>query len=115
MSISEQEGLKFGTVSGIGACFEAEINFYDVNTQKYYPKLLDGQLELISLLGNISKMNDKPFVHLHASLSDRNYNTYSGHLTRAIVSATVEITINMTDLEIERKRDEITGSNHLQL
>lgn len=65
---------------------------------------MNGQFELISLLGNISKMNNKLFVHLHASISYRNYDTYSGHLTKAIVSATVGITINMTNLEIERKK-----------
>src|SRR5699024_6997987 len=47
----EQNG-KFGTVSGIGACDNVELNFYNLETKTYEKKEIKEPLELISLLGN---------------------------------------------------------------
>ena len=64
--IAQQYNGKFGSVSGIGACDAVTLNFYNLNTQEYEAKDIKEPLELISLLGNISHIDDKPFAHLHA-------------------------------------------------
>lgn len=51
--IAREQNGKFGTVSGIGACSSAELNFYNLETQTYEKKLIDEPLELIGLMGNI--------------------------------------------------------------
>ena len=58
-------------------------------------------LELTSLLGNISHIDDKPFAHLHGTFGTRDFQTLSGHLTK-VVSATAEIVIQMTNLDVNR-------------
>lgn len=113
-AIARQQG-KFGTVSGIGACQGVELNFYNLETQTYEKREVKEPLELISLLGNISRVDDKPFAHLHATFGTNQYQTLSGHLTKAIVSATAEIVITMTDLDINRKHDSKIGLNLLDL
>lgn len=110
----EQNG-KFGTVSGIGACDDVELNFYNLETKTYEKKEFKEPLELISLLGNISHIDEKPFAHLHATFGTNQYETLSGHLTKAIVSATAEIIITMTNLDINRKHDADIGLNLLDL
>ncbi|MHD0449245.1 PPC domain-containing DNA-binding protein [Staphylococcus cohnii] len=110
----EQNG-KFGTVSGIGACDDVELNFYNLDTKTYEKKVIKEPLELISLLGNISHIDEKPFAHLHATFGTNQYETLSGHLTKAVVSATAEIVITMTNLDINRKHNADIGLNLLDL
>ncbi|MCD8843718.1 PPC domain-containing DNA-binding protein [Staphylococcus gallinarum] len=113
--IARDKNGKFGTVSGIGACSEVELNFYNLETKTYEKKLIQEPLELTSLLGNISHIDDQPFAHLHATFGTNKYETYSGHLSKATVSATAEIVITMTDLDINRKFNDKIGLNLLNL
>jgi predicted DNA-binding protein with PD1-like motif len=114
-AIAQQQNGKFGTVSGIGACQGVELNFYNLETQTYEKRAVKEPLELISLLGNISHVDDKPFAHLHATFGTNQYQTLSGHLTKAIVSATAEIVITMTEVNINRKHNSKIGLNLLDL
>lgn len=113
--IARDKNGKFGTVSGIGACSEVELNFYNLETKTYEKKLIQEPLELTSLLGNISHIDDQPFAHLHATFGTNKYETYSGHLSKATVSATAEIVISMTNLDINRKFNDEIGLNLLNL
>ncbi|MCD8787414.1 PPC domain-containing DNA-binding protein [Staphylococcus gallinarum] len=113
--IARDKNGKFGTVSGIGACSEVELNFYNLETKTYEKKLIQEPLELTSLLGNISHIDDQPFAHLHATFGTNKYETYSGHLSKATVSATAEIVITMTNLDINRKFNDKIGLNLLNL
>ncbi|MBU7218625.1 PPC domain-containing DNA-binding protein [Staphylococcus gallinarum] len=113
--IARDKNGKFGTVSGIGACSEVELNFYNLETKTYEKKLIQEHLELTSLLGNISHIDDQPFAHLHATFGTNKYETYSGHLSKATVSATAEIVITMTNLDINRKFNDEIGLNLLNL
>lgn len=114
-AIAQKQNGKFGTVSGIGACQGVELNFYNLETQTYEKRAVKEPLELISLLGNISHVDDKPFAHLHATFGTNQYQTLSGHLTKAIVSATAEIVITMTEVDINRKHNSKIGLNLLDL
>ncbi|TGQ05175.1 DUF296 domain-containing protein, partial [Mesorhizobium sp. M00.F.Ca.ET.217.01.1.1] len=58
---------------------------------------------------------EKPFAHLHATFGTNQYETLSAHLTKAIVSATAEIVITMTNLDINRKHNGDIGLNLLDL
>ena len=113
--IARDKNGKFGSVSGIGACSEVELNFYNLETKTYEKKLIQEPLELTSLLGNISHIDDQPFAHLHATFGTNKYETYSGHLSKATVSATAEIVITMTNLDINRKFNDEIGLNLLNL
>lgn len=113
--IAREQNSKFGTVSGIGACDDVELNFYNLETKTYEKKEIKEPLELISLLGNISHIDEKPFAHLHATFGTNQYETLSGHLTKAVVSATAEIVITMTNLDINRKHNADIGLNLLDL
>ena len=113
--VAREQNGKFGTVSGIGACEGVELNFYNLDTKTYEKQTFNEPLELISLLGNISHIDDTPFAHLHATFGTNQYQTLSGHLTKAIVSATAEIVITMTDVDINRKHNSKIGLNLLDL
>lgn len=111
---AKEHEMKFGTVSGIGACDNVTLNFYNLETQKYEAREVNEALELTSLLGNISHIGEQPFAHLHGTFGTRDFQTLSGHLTKAKVSATAEIVITMTNMDINRTHDSETGLNLLR-
>ncbi|MCS7165266.1 MAG: DNA-binding protein [Candidatus Calescibacterium sp.] len=102
--VSSQLRLESGFFQGIGAVKKALISFYDYQTKSYLDKEINQEMEVLSLLGNISYhyADDKPFVHAHIVLSDRNFNLIGGHLKEAIVGVTLEIVIFNVSDRIER-------------
>lgn len=107
--LSEQYGNKFATISGIGACDLVSLNFYDVKTKKYYEKVLEEDVEMISLMGNLTLKDSKPFAHIHGTFGDDKYQTWSGHVSKAIVSVTAEIVVTFTDMQVSRELNEDVG------
>ena len=68
-------------------------------------------MEFASASGSLGLVEGKPFVHLHAVVSDPRGNTHGGHLFRAVTGATLEFLLLVADGPIERTRDEETGLN----
>lgn len=106
--------IKLGTISGLGATNDAEIGLYDVKIKKYYEKEMKGNLEIAPLYGNITTMKGEIYLHLHANLGDESQRSFSGHLTKAVVSATFEGIIEVIDGEVDREKDLETGLNLLK-
>lgn len=105
------KGIRLGTVSGIGATNRATIGLFKTGTKEYLRKELVGDHEITNLAGNISRMNDEVYLHLHVNLSDSNYHTFGGHLNAAVVSATCEVAIHVLDGEVGREFSEEIGLN----
>ena len=100
-----------GIVSAIGAVSSAELALYRLDDKKYFSKKFEEPLEICSLNGNIALLDNKPFLHIHAVLSNTRMTAFGGHLKSAIVSATCEVTISEFDSKIGRKYDENIGLN----
>lgn len=108
-ALAEKYDNRFATISGIGACNFVELNFYDVHNKSYDMKVLDEDVELISLMGNLTLKDGKPFAHIHGTFGDDQYRTWSGHVSKAIVSVTAEITVTFTDFNVTREMNEDVG------
>lgn len=100
-------GIFGGSVSGIGGVREVELGFW--RSPDYQRKALAGNWELLSLLGNISSYEGRPFAHLHVSLADENLNVLGGHFFEARVTATAEIFLSRT-APIVREWDAAVGA-----
>ena len=107
--LAAQYNNRFATISGIGACNFVELNFYDVHAKKYEQKVLDEDVELISLMGNLTLKEGKPFAHIHGTFGDDAYHTWSGHVSKAVVSVTAEITVVFSDMQVSREMNEDVG------
>ncbi len=104
-------GILLGKVSGIGACDMVTIGNFDIKTKEYHKETLEGSFEITSLVGNISEMNNEPYLHLHITLGDREMRVRGGHLNIGRISATAEIVIDVYDGQINRFKDEKSGLN----
>lgn len=104
-------GIKLGSITGIGASNQVTLGLFDTSSKKYIPHEYKGDFEIASLTGNISTMNGETYLHVHACIADENNRTYGGHLSRAVISATGEIFINAAEGEVDRELDSDTGIN----
>ncbi len=76
-------------VAGIGMLENIEIGRYD--GKEYVTEMIQPSSEILSLQGNVSMKEGKPFVHLHMSLADEDMSARGGHLFNGTVSMTIEL------------------------
>lgn len=105
-ALLESLGAGCGTIQAIGALGEATVGGYDPDKGAYTTTDLEGDYEILSLLGNISILDGERFPHLHVVLNDLSFQVTGGHLFRGVVSATAEIYIQVLPGQVERRRPE---------
>ena len=103
--------IKLGRISAIGAVNKATIGIFDPLKKEYNSVEFKGIYEILSIMGNITSNRNQPYLHMHITISDSNYNAFGGHLNKAIVSATCEVIIEEFEGKLDRYYDEKTGLN----
>ena len=109
--LCEKEHILLGRVEAIGAADHAVIGVYDLEKKEYYPEKLDEFMEIVSLNGNITAMDDQPYIHLHAALADQQHGIHGGHVLEMRVGATCEMFVSVLDGKVNRQKDEKLGIN----
>ena len=109
--VCEDERIRLGRVEAIGATDHAVIGVYDLEKKEYYPEQIDEFMEIASLNGNITAMDGKPYIHLHATLADQRHVIHGGHVLEMRVGATCEMFVTVPDGEVGRQKDEGLGIN----
>lgn len=115
LSVCRDHDVSLASIVGIGATNRATIGLFDVKAKRYHSQKLIGNYEIVSLCGNVCRMNDELYLHLHIAVCDDHQHCFGGHLNAAIVSATCECVIDCIDGAIERFFDEKTGLNLLKI
>ena len=103
LNVAEKEGLNSGWINGLGAISNIEIGYWDIEEKIYVKKLFDEDYELLSLIGNVSLVDNKSFIHTHISFSDTKFKVYGGHLFDAKVIAAAEFCIFTSEYHLHRK------------
>ena len=105
----------FGTINGIGATDNAVIGIYDSANRVYKSTMIEGDHEITNITGNISRMENDVYLHIHATLSDAENFTIGWHLTSAVIAGACELFVTAIDAEITRVFNEKTGVYSLKL
>lgn len=108
-SFCESEKINTAFFNAIGAALSAEIAYYDLPNKKYLTKELNSPHEIVSLNGNVTIVDEKPFVHAHGVFSNENLECKGGHLKEGVVGATCEIFLTKQDIELKREFDPEIG------
>ena len=109
--LCEDKRIWLGRVEAIGAANHAVLGVYDLQKKEYYPEETNEFMEIISLNGNITAMDGKPYIHLHAALSDQQHTVHGGHVLEMRIGATCEMFVTGPDGEVKRQKDEALGIN----
>ncbi len=103
LEIAKKENLNSGWINGLGAISNIEIGYWDIEEKIYVKKQFDADYELLSLIGNISLVDNQSFIHTHISFSDTEFKVYGGHLFDAKVIAAAEFCIFTSEYNLHRK------------
>lgn len=109
----ERRAIKSGALWGLGAVRDSEIGYYDLKTKEYLFETHAEDKEVVSLIGNIAMVEEKPFVHAHISLGDENMHLIGGHLKECVVAVTLEIHLITFNEHFHRRYNENIGLNLL--
>lgn len=111
LKTAEKESILLAEISGLGAVKEFVTGVFDPVKKEYQSNQFAGKYEIVSLTGTLTRMEDKPYLHIHMSAGDETGVVRGGHLNRAVVSATAEIVIRIIPGRAGRKMDEKIGLN----
>lgn len=114
-SFAARRKIDGGFLQGIGAVENAEIGYFDLARKKYRRRAITPVAEVVSLSGNISLLDGKPFIHAHIILAGPDQKVSGGHLFSATVAITLEIYVRVIRGRLVRKHDPKTGFNFWQL
>lgn len=111
---AEAKGVQGGAISGIGAVGEAELGFFWRTTRTYERRTFTGEHEILSLLGNFSMRDGKPFPHCHLILAGADMVAHGGHLFRGEVTVTCEVHVVVSESAILRVQRPELGFHALE-
>jgi hypothetical protein len=111
----KETNISGGIITGIGAVEKVTLGYFDRNKKQYLRDEFNDIYEVVSFNGNISYVNDEPFVHAHITLGDNKFQSYVGHFFEGTVAVTMEIFIRIFEGEIRREKDEDLQLNLLKL
>ena len=90
----DAEQIFSAELAGIGGFRRATLGYYDVDEKRHERIEIDEQVELISMLGNVTAYNDAPRMHAHCAVGHRDGRTTSGPLLAATVRPTLELMVH---------------------
>lgn len=106
LELCEKEDLRVAQIQGIGGCMRAVVGIFDPDKKEYVKHEVEAMLELISLDGNLTEYEGKPYIHAHASFAynpEDGAKVLSGHLLEAVIGLTGEIIITPAIGHLGRK------------
>jgi len=105
----EKRKVRSAFFQGIGTCRRAELGFFLMDKGRYKFRKVPGDQEITSLMGNVSLLGGKPFVHAHIVISGPDFLARGGHLKEAEVLATCEIVLTPLSRSLTRTYSRSTG------
>ena len=104
---AEENNIQAAEINFIGAVQSAKVLYFNQEKKKYDEHIMDQPFEVLSGIGNISLLDDKPFVHVHIVLADSTGKAYGGHLDKGTKVWLIEAFIHEVDSKnLVRKFDE---------
>lgn len=123
----EESGIASAFFQGIGAVERVEIGYYDLAKKEYYFRSDDAVFEVAAMQGNVALIEEpktgetgsakKPFIHAHAVLSrcDETLACIGAHIKSAHVAVTLEISMTVGEIPMERKLNDDIGLKLINL
>ncbi len=112
---ASKQKLRGAFFFGLGVARNLTLGYFDADKKLYIKKRFAGEYEFTSLVGNISHFGKQIVVHAHATITDRRFRAFGGHIFEAYIPATCEIVVLALGSKLTRQKDLATGLNLLRL
>jgi len=108
-SFAVNQRLAASHFTAIGAFSRAVVAYFDWSAKQYRHISIDEQVEVLSLMGDVTIDDGKPKVHAHVVLGKADATAHGGHLIEASVRPTLEIVVTETPRPLHRRFDPTSG------
>jgi len=108
-AFAKERGLAGSHFTGIGACSDVVLGYFDWKRKRYERIPLDEQVEVLSFAGDISVVDGEPKVHAHVVIGKADGSAHGGHLLEAHVRPTLEVVLVESPLHLRRTHDAESG------
>lgn len=108
-AFAEQQHLSASHFTAIGAFKDVIMGYFDWEKKDYVKIPVHEQVEVLSLVGDITLSEGKPNIHAHVVLGKRDGSTCGGHLIEAEVRPTLEVILTESPAHLERRFDKEAG------
>lgn len=113
--IANRLRVESGVFTVIGALKRAALYYYLQEEKRYHRIEFDAPLEIASGMGNIATKEGETVVHCHVVLADKDGKCYGGHLAEGSIVFAGELYLRAFSQKLERKYDNTTGLNLLEI
>jgi len=105
-----EQNLSAASFKAVGALSSVRLGWYNLGSKTYDPAvILDEQVELLSLIGDVALRDGKPVVHSHMVIGRQDGTAHGGHLLEAYIRPTCEVVLTESPTQLHRFLDPESG------
>ena len=108
-AFAEEQHLAASHFTAIGAFKDVTLGYFDWEKKDYLKIPVHEQVEVLSLVGDVTINDGKSNIHAHVVLGKRDGSTCGGHLIEAEVRPTLEVILTESPAHLERRFDKEAG------
>ena len=109
LGFARDNNLAASRLTAIGAFSRVTLGYFDWKQKAYEKILLDEQVEVLSLIGDIALKGTDRQIHAHVVVGKRDGSAHGGHLLDADVRPTLEVILVESPSYLVRTIDEQSG------
>jgi predicted DNA-binding protein with PD1-like motif len=109
LAFAREHRVTAAAFTGLGAFRDVTLGFFDIERKDYERILIDEQVEVVTLVGNVATKDGEARLHPHVVVSKRSGQAFGGHLIEAHVRPTLEVVVDEAPAELRRETDPETG------
>jgi hypothetical protein len=110
VAVAEAHRMPMAELRAIGALRRARLAYYDQTDHTYGEFAVDRPVELVGLLGTVTRRDGAPAVHAHLTLADHDGRCVGGHAAPGCEIFACELVLQeLVGAALERELDEVTG------
>lgn len=107
--VLRREKVGYATLTGLGAVRWVRLAYWNSVTREYEAHEIEEQLEVVSLVGNVTTRDGEPFLHWHISLGRHDLSVLGGHLLDAIAHPNFEVWLQRETEPVHRRVEASSG------
>ena len=106
---ARQNKITSASFTAIGAFSHATVAWFDDSRKEFKLNPINQQVELVSMIGNITLVNAQPAVHTHVAVASSDGTVRGGHVINAFVFPTLEVFMTVYPTALHKELDDSTG------
>ncbi|HUL38035.1 MAG TPA: PPC domain-containing DNA-binding protein [Thermodesulfobacteriota bacterium] len=109
LSFARKEKIQTSHFTAIGALSDVTLGYFNWTKKAFDKILIQEQVEVLSLVGNIVFDNGDPKLHAHIVIGKSDGTAHGGHLIEGHVRPILEVILVESPSHLHRKTDKETG------